>query len=781
MISKPTLADKAMSEEDIKFRFITPAIEQKGWDKSRMRLEYTYTKGRVVVQGALKHRKSAKRVDYLLYAEENYPIAVVEAKDYSHLPGDGLQQAIDYAEDLDVPFAYSSNGGKFVEHDRMTKQERTLDLEDFPTLLELRERLKAHEQLSDSQQELVDFPYYTDTDSYEPRYYQRIAINRTIRAVAEGQKRILLVMATGTGKTYTAFQIIHRLHKSGTKKRILYLADRNILIDQTMKQDFKPFQRFMTKVQDKEAGSSAELYMSLYGQWVRNEKEMKEGEKHPYEEYSRDYFDLIIVDECHRSSINEDKEWHKILEHFDSATQIGMTATPKSKEGADNIEYFGEPIFTYSLKDGINDGFLAPYRITDSYISVDLEGYQPIEGEKDLFGNPIYERIFMQNHFGKSIEIRKRQMVVAKRITEMLKRLGRMTKTIVFCPDEEEALLMRDLLVEMNRDMVRRHPNYVVRITASERNKAAYLDDFIDPYCPTPVIATTSQLLSTGVDTKTVGLIVIDKNVESKTTLKQMIGRGTRIVETKQISKLSFEILDFRRATSQMYDEGFDDIVDADDYKDRMGDKEPKEPRDPKPSPDPDKVSKYHVEGARDIRIVHEKVSYLGPDGKTLITETVTDFTRKAIKGIYPSLDAFRGAWHDADKKAAVLAELEQCDVMLDAIREENPALKDCDDFDVICHVAFDQKPLTRRERIEGVKKRNYLAKYEGKARQVLEALMDKYGEVGVKDIEDTTVLNLPTFRKIAARPRIINGIFKGMEDYQEAVNELKENLYKEA
>lgn len=776
------MIDPKLSEEDVKFQYITPAIQNAGWDKSKIRLEYAYTKGRIMVQGSLKHRKSPKRVDYLLYGEENYPLAVVEAKSSSHLPGDGLQQAMGYAKDLDVKFAYSCNGDKFVEYDFYTASQRELEMDQFPTPEELKRRLKEGESLSDNQEELINIPYYSDADSYEPRYYQRIAINRTIKAVAQGQKRILLVMATGTGKTYTAFQIIHRLHDSKLKRRILYLADRNILIDQTMKQDFKPFRKFMTKVQGKDAGESAEIYMSLYGQWVRKESELKAGARQPYEEYPRNYFDLIIIDECHRSSINEDKEWHKILEYFESATQIGMTATPKSKEGADNIEYFGDPIYTYTLKDGIEDGFLAPYRITNSFIDVDLEGYQPIEGERDLFGNTIYERIFTQNQFGRSISIKKRQLVVAKRITEMLKKIGRMTKTIVFCPEEEEALVMRDLLAEMNKDMMRKYPEYVVRITASERNKATYLDDFIDVYSPTPVIATTSQLLTTGVDCKTVGLIVIDKNVESKTTLKQMIGRGTRIVETRKVSKTSFEILDFRNATSQMLEDGFDDVVDADEYKDRIKD----ESKNPNPTPATapatatEHVPKYYVQGQDDIRVVHESVRNLGPGGK-LVTESLTDFSRKAIRGRYPTLDSLRGAWKAADKKAAILQELEDCDVMLDAIREENPSLKDCDDFDIICHVAYDQKPLTRAERINNVKKRNYLAKYEGKARQVIEALMEKYGEVGIKNIEDATVLNLPTFRRIAARPAIITRIFKGMEDYEQTVRELTDEIYAQA
>ncbi len=782
-VQSATYADIHLSEEDIKSRYIQPALEDKGWDKYHMRLEFPYTAGQIVVQGSLKHRKKGKRVDYLLYTEDNYPIAVVEAKDRKHAPADGIQQAIDYAHDLDLPFAYATNGEKFVEHDMNTGIEQTFGMDEFPTPLALRERhrqwMYENMNLTNEGAQLLDIPYYSDSDSYPPRYYQRIAINKVIEAVACGRNRILLVMATGTGKTYTAFQIIHRLHASGRMKRILYLADRNILIDQTMRQDFKPFRKVMSKVQGKSAESGFEIYMSLYGQWVKNEKEMQPGENQPYESYAKDFFDLIVVDECHRSSINEDKEWHKILTYFDKATQIGLTATPKSVEGADNFEYFGLPVYTYSLKQGIADGYLAPYRVTKSFINVDMEGYVTEEGEQDLFGNDIEESIFTRNSFGREIHITERQKVVAYRITQMMKVIGRMTKTIVFCPDQEEAAIMRELLIVMNQDMVKRYPDYIVRITSDDRVGKSLLDNFIDPYESCPVIATTSELLTTGVDCKTCGLIVIDKEVNNPTTFKQMIGRGTRIFEKKE--KMNFEILDFRGAT-QLFEKGFDpEDIDEEEYKKRK-EKQDK-PDTPKPGggggmqPPKEPHKKYHVDG-HDIKIVHEVVQFLGEDGKTLFTERLTDFTRKAIKKHYPTLDAFRGAWAQADKKQAILDELAENNVLLDAVREENPALADCDYFDIISHVAFDQKPLTRKERIEGVKKRNYLAKYEGQARKVVEGLMEKYGEVGVTNIENPQILSLNPFSQIAKRPRIMKGIFKSPEEYNEAVRELENELY---
>lgn len=782
-ILKATIADNHLSEEDIKNQYIQPNIESKGWDKKHMRLEYAYTAGRIVVQGSLKHRKKGKRCDYILYADDNYPIAVVEAKDHNHLPGDGIQQAIGYAKDLNLPFAYSSNGEKFVEYDMSNGTQRTLGMNEFPTPAELKERERKwqieHEHLTPEAEAMMDIKYYTDNDSFPPRYYQRIAINKVVQAVASGQKKIMIVMATGTGKTYTAFQIIYRLHQSGRFNRVLYLADRNILIDQTMRQDFKPFRKFMTKVQGKDAGTSAEIYMSLYGQWVRNETELKEGKTHPYLDYPHDYFDLIVVDECHRSSVVEDKQYHKILDHFETAVKIGMTATPKCVPGADNIEYFGTPVFTYSLAQGIADGFLAPFRITKSYISYDLQGYNPEPDEVDLKGVTIDKDKFERYDFGKLINIMKRQEVVAHRITEMMKVVGRMTKTIVFCPTQEEALLMRELLIGMNQDMMKRNPNYIVRITSDDRVGKTLLDDFIDPYAQYPVIATTSDLLTTGVDCKTCGLIVIDKEVGSDTTFKQMIGRGTRIFEKK--NKMSFEILDFRNVTTQFMDSIFNGDADADvDYGTRTKDgKGGKDDDTPTPPPSPE-AHKYYVEG-KEARIVHEVVQIIGEDGRTLRTEKLTDFTRRAIKELYPTLDVFRGAWAKADKKQAILDEMKEHDVLLDAVIEEMPKFKDYDYFDIICHLAYDQPPLTRKDRAQRVRESKYLEKYQGKARQIIEGLMDKYGEVGVTDIENPLILNLDPFTQIAKRAMIIMKIFKGQEDYNRAVKDLENEIYKEA
>lgn len=766
--------DITLTEEDVKNRYITPALNLRGWKPNQMLMEYFYTDGRVMVQGSFKHRRKGKKIDYLLLAEENYPIAIVEAKGPTHGMADGIQQAIDYAVDNDIYFAYSSNGEGFVEHDLLTGKERTIALADFPTREELKQRIQAYKPLSTDAQAIVEQPYYSDSDTYPPRYYQRIAINRTVEAIARGKQRILLVMATGTGKTYTAFQIIHRLHKSNLKKRILFLADRNNLIDQTMRQDFKPFSKFMTKIQGKSPQEGFELYMSLYGQWVKND--LKEGEKQPYEHYSPDFFDLIVVDECHRSSINEDKEWHQILEYFSTATQIGLTATPKAAEGANNIEYFGEPIYTYSLRQGIEDGFLAPYRVTKCFLDIDLNGYEPEEDEVDLYDYKLEESIYTRTDFGRKISIKNRHYVVAHRITEMMKKVGRMTKTIVFCPDQEEAGVMREILINMNRDMVQHNPNYVVRITSDDRVGKKLLDDFIDARNPYPVIATTSELLSTGADCKTCGLIVIDKEVKNITTFKQMIGRGTRIYDRDDIHKLNFEILDFRNATANFNDPDFDGPADTHKtYQERK--KEDDTPKTPKPKED--KPYKYHIDG-RDVNIVYENVQFLGEDGKTLCTESLTDFTRKSIQKKYPTLDSFRGAWMKADKKQAIIDELKDDEVLLDAIKEENPALADCDPFDIICHVAFDQKPLTRRERVDGVKKRNYLAKYEGNARRVIEGLMEKYEESGITNIENKNILQVNPFTQIASRPRIIKGVFNGREDYEQTLRDLEQELYQQ-
>lgn len=763
-----------LTEEDTKRLYITPALENV-WDKNLIRMEYSFTAGRIVVRGTMKKRSQGKKADYLLHTSENYPIAVVEAKSSSHAPADGIQQAIDYATILDLKFAYSTNGREFVEHDLITGKQRTLPMNAFPTALELKERLKQSKGLSTEAEQIIDVPYYSSADTYPPRYYQRIAINRTVEAVAKGQERILLVMATGTGKTYTAFQIIHRLYTSGAKKKILYLADRNILIDQTMRQDFKPFKRIMTKVQQKNPESGYEIYMSLYGQWVKNE--LQEGEKQPYEYMSPDFFDLIIIDECHRSSVKEDSEWRAILNYFSSATQIGLTATPKAVDGANNIEYFGKPVFTYSLRQGIEDGFLAPYRITKSFINVDLEGYEPRKEEVDIYNHPLGNQIYTRNLIGRGLHITKRQVIVAKRITEMLKSMGGMVKTIVFCPDQEEAQVMRDLLIEMNQAQVRKNPRYVVRITSEDRVGKSLLDDFIDPDSDYPVVATTSDLLSTGVDCKTCGLIVIDKEVGSMTTFKQMVGRGTRIYE--RTGKMNFDILDFRNVTTLFSDPEFDGTPDEDVFM-------PQPRKTPKPyleiadnpavASEPPAYRKLYVDG-RNISIVHEVVQYLGEDGKTLCTESVTDYTRKTIKQHYPTLDSFRGAWRQARKKKDFLQGMDDLAALIDAVREENPNLADKDEFDIICHVAFDGKPLTRRERVEGVIKRGYLNKFKGEALKIIEALMDKYADTGILDIESLNILSIHPFSQFGKTPKIMK-IFGGREAYNQMIAELEEQLY---
>lgn len=781
----PTFLDKSLSEQDIRDRFITPALEQAGWDAEHRRAEYSFTAGAIIVNGTLKHRKQGKRADYILLTKENYPIAVVEAKDYNHTPSDGIQQAIDYAEILDIPFAYSSNGEAFVEHDMLTGKERTIENDNFPTPLALRARLQEHKRLTMEEQDIIDVPYYTDSDSFEPRYYQRIAINRTVEAVARGQKRILLVMATGTGKTYTAFQIIHRLHAAKKARRILYIADRNILIDQTMRQDFKPFSKIMTKIKGKEAESGYEIYMSLYEQWVKPEEDLQPGEQQPYMDFAKDFFDFIVVDECHRSSAREDSEWRKILEHFSSATQLGLTATPKAEEGANNIEYFGEPVYTYSLSQGIQDGFLAPYRVTQSFLNVDLEGYHATPDEKDINGLPLDE-LYTRDQYGRKISITRRQKVVAHRITQMLRRIGRMTKTIVFCPDQEEADVMRNILIQENQDKMKKYPHYVVRITSDDLVGKKLLDDFIDPDMEQPVIATTSELLSTGVDCKTCGLIVFDKEVKSMTQFKQMLGRGTRIYDKNNIHKLSFEVLDFRNVTNLFADPDFDGPVVTISYPNGEKPAKGKKPQPPQEG-DGDGAAeehpqyKVHVEGHRGIKIVNEHVLYVGADGKTLTTESVTDYTRKAFKEKYATLDKFKGTWSAVDKKK-ILEDIDGGKELIDAVRDENPELRDMDIFDIVCHVAFDKKPLTRRERVNNVRKRGYLNKYNGQAREILDALIEKYQDNGILDFENLQTLNNDPFRRFGKRTRIMK-LFGDQEGkgYHKALAEIENELYKDA
>ena len=763
------MSKKDLTEEDIKLRYITPAINNAGWKNEHIRMEYYFTDGRVIFQGKVHARQTGKKADYLLFHAANKPIAIVEAKDNNKPLGGGMQQAMEYAHILDIPFAYSSNGDGFLEHDFLTGKETELSLKQFPTPENLYKRLIDAKQLSGEALKIVEQPFYSDPYTYDPRYYQRIAVERTVEAIAKGKDRVLIVMATGTGKTITAFQIIHRLKASGLKKKILYLADRNILIDQTMVQDFKPFKKVMTKVQGATIDSAYEVYMALYHQLVSNE----EGVEDPFKQVQPTFFDLIIVDECHRGSAKDDSAWRKVLEYFNSATQIGMTATPKAETGANNLDYFGEPIFTYSLLQGIQDGFLAPYRVTNSYISIDLQGFKPDDDEKDLLGRDIAQRLYERKDIGRDIAFTKRREIVAKRITKMLKQIGRMTKTIVFCTDIEEAEAMRSLLVNLNADMCKKDVRYIMRITGDDNVGKKQLDNFIDVDQPYPTVVTTSELLATGVDCKTCGLIVIDKEIGSMTEFKQIIGRGTRLRTDK--GKWHLEILDFRNATAKFKDPKFD------------GDPEPPQGKSGKPYTMPEEPScnvsephvKYLVEGEK-IAITTEIVSILGEDGKTMRTESITDFTRKQIRKRYATLNDFVKNWTEAERKKAIVDELKDYSVLVDAVREKNPALANADIFDVICHVAFDQPPVSRRERANNVKKRNYFAKYEGKAREVLEALLDKYADYGILNLEDSDILDTAPFNKIG-KPQKIVKLFGGLDKFEQALKELENEIYKVA
>ena len=759
---------KQLSEEDIKLQFITPALEGAGWDKQHIRMEYAFTDGRIIFQGQSSHARKAKKfADYLLQAEPNkFPIAVLEAKDNNHPISGGIGQAKTYAEILDLKFAYSSNGDGFTEYDFTTGNEKNIGLDEFPTPEQLKERLLKFKGYTPEEQKIVEQPYYYDIDSHEPRYYQRIAIDRTVEAVAKGQNRILIVMATGTGKTFTSFQIIHRLTKSGAKKKVLYLADRNVLIDQTMTQDFRPFKGRMTKIQNRTMDSSYEIYMALYQQLVSPE----EDKPNPYTEFQPSFFDLIIVDECHRGSAKDDSQWKEILKYFSSATQIGMTATPKAVDGANNLDYFGNPVYTYSLKQGIEDGFLAPYRVTNSFLSVDLTGYIPEEGEADLNGKLIEPEYFSRKEFGRELAINKRREIVAWRITKMLKQIGRMTKTIVFCPDIEEAEAMRQLLTNFNADLCQKDHRYVMKITGDDYEGKKQLDNFIDVDQQYPTVVTTSEMLSTGVDCKTCGLIVIDKEIQSMTEFKQIVGRGTRIREDK--GKWHFEILDFRDATKLFHDPEFD------------GDPEPptggggggnNPPKPPKPKTLGEPHEKYHVDGV-DIQIDKEYVSFLDANGK-LTKESYTDFTRKRILGKYPSLNDFLQKWSEAERKEVIVKELKEYDVLIDAIREQNPTLAEADIFDIICHVAFDQKPMTRKERANKVKKSDYFSQYGEQARTVLEILLDKYADTGILELENIAILLTPQLAQFG-RPQKIMKYFGGMEGYMSAVRNMETRLY---
>lgn len=777
---------KQMTEEDIKRIYITPNIESK-WDRLHITMETKITDGRINLKGNLAVRETPKKADYVLYDDNMKPIAIVEAKDNNHTVSFGMQQAMTYAQMLDVPFAYSSNGDAFQEHDFLTGQERQIALEDFPTCADLTSRYETGANggagLSDDEKKIQASPYYTSQTTFSPRYYQRNAIDKTLEAIAKGQDRLLLVMATGTGKTYTAFQIVYRLLKAGMVKKVLYLADRNILVDQSIQQDFSPLKKTIHKVNfakdDPATVTSYEVFFSLYQQLT--DREDDEGDED--EAVSRlaslfqpDFFDLIIVDECHRGSAKKDSNWRKILEYFDSSIQLGMTATPKETRYISNIDYFGEPVYTYSLKQGIEDGFLAPFKVINVKTNIG-EGWRPEKGQTDIYGNEIEDRIYSNSDYDYNLILEARLKEVAKEITDYLKSTDRMQKTIVFCATEEHAERMRIELNNLNQDKVQENPDYVVRITGSDPYGKSKLDYFISVASEYPVIATTSKLLSTGADCKMTKLIVLDQMIGSMTEFKQIIGRGTRIREAE--GKTHFTVMDFRNVTRLFADPDWDGPIEQDDDYGKPVTPRPGGgttiPGDPPTVTVPDK---YYVdtEGCP-VSVTGKTVSVYDADGKLLRQESIVDYTKTNILGTYASLDNFIRQWSAEEKKETIKNLLLQHGIDLEAMKEDQ-GMTDVDDFDFICHVAYDQKPLTRRERANNVKKRDFLSKYSGVAREVLEALLDKYMNTGIYEIEKTDILKLDPFMKYG-KPTKIAGYFGGKDGYLKAVRELEEELYK--
>ena len=782
-----------LSERDICTQYITPALVRSGWElATQVREEFSLTNGRILVRGKLHARARNTRADYVLFYKPNLPIAVIEAKDNRHSLGDGMQQGLGYGELLQVPFIFSSNGDGFLFHNKIAVDgviEREIGLDEFPSAETLWQWWAAHRGLSEAQQNLVKQDYYSDGSDKTPRYYQLLAIDKTMEAIAKGPNRILLVMATGTGKTFTAFQIIWRLWKSKTKQRILFLADRNILVDQTMTNDFKSFGSAMTKIQKRQADKSYEIYLSLYQAVTGTEEEQK-----IYKQFSRDFFDLIVIDECHRGSAAEDSAWRQILEYFASATQVGLTATPKETREVSNIDYFGEPIYTYSLRQGIDDGFLAPYKVVRIDIDRDLVGWRPSVGQKDKYGHEIEDRIYNQRDFDKTLVLEPRTQLVAKKISDFLRQTNRFDKTIVFCENIDHAERMRQALVNENADLAADNARYVMRITGDNEEGKAELDNFIFPESTYPVIATTSKLMTTGVDAQTCKLIVLDQRIQSMTEFKQIIGRGTRINEV--YGKFYFTIIDFKKATELFADPDFDgDPVqiyepspgdspvppDEPEVEDVIGgeDLEPEGGFDWKGGgdrgngDDPPGVRRYVVANV-EVRVVSERVQYYNPDGK-LVAESLKDYTRKTLTQEFASLDDFLVRWSSADKKQAIVNELAQEGVFFEALADE--VGKDCDPFDLLCHVAWDQPPLTRRERAERVKKRDYFTKYGDRARRVLEALLAKYADAGVGQIEETQVLTLAPLTEFGTPTEIVK-LFGGKDAYQQAVRELTQSLY---
>ena len=781
------ISKKQMSEEDIKLQYITPAITAK-WDIKKITMETNITDGKINLKGNFVTREKPKRADYVLYLNSNNPIAIVEAKDNKHSISHGLQQAMAYASMLDIPFAYSSNGDGFFEHDFLTGKERELDLDEFPTEEELYCRYKNGanngEGLSENQEKMIQQPYYSSQKTYPPRYYQRIAINRTVDAISRGKDRLLLVMATGTGKTYTAFQIVYRLLKSGMKSKILYLADRNNLVDQSIQQDFAPLEKVIHKVNfskdDPSTITSYQVYFSLYQQLAAGNDDQEEDINNTIiklkQLFRSDFFDLIIVDECHRGSAKKESNWRKILEYFASATQIGMTATPKETKYISNIDYFGEPIYTYSLKEGIEDGFLAPFKVINVMTDIG-EGWRPRKGQCDIYGNEIEDRIYTNSDYDYNIIIEDRIQQVAAEITNYLKSTDRMAKTIVFCATEDAAERMRVALVNQNSDMVQKNPDYVVRITGSDTYGKSKLDYFISVREKYPVIATTSKLLSTGSDCKMTKLIVLDEMIGSMTEFKQIIGRGTRLREKE--GKTHFVVMDFRNVSRLFADPDWDGPIEMDeDFNPKSGsERNTKPPVGPGPDPiDPKQPKPIVNRDGCQVKIVYKTVSVYDTNGKLLRQESIIDYTKENILGAYASLDNFIRKWSAEEKKEKIRGLLREQGIDLETLKEDQ-GMSDVDDFDFICHIAFDKKPLTRKERAENVKKRDFLNKYSGAAREVLEALLDKYMNTGIYEIEKTEILKLDPFMRMG-KPQKIASYFGGKDGYLKAVKELENAIY---
>ena len=775
--NKTKLMDKRnLSERDVCTKYITPAIENAGWNKlTQFREEVTFTDGKIYVKGKLTARGTRKRADYILYYKPNIPVAIIEAKDNNHSVRAGMQQALDYALVLDVPSAFSSNGDGFIFHDRTAEGENVeteVDLDSFPTPEQLWQKYKKFKGIENPEAEkIVTQDYYLDASGRKPRYYQQVAINRAVEAIAKGQNRILLVMATGTGKTYVAFQIIHRLWKSGTKKRILFLADRNALIDQTRRGDFKHFKDKMTVVKHRMIDKSYEIYLALY-QGLSGADE----DANAYKQFTPGFFDLIVIDECHRGSAKEDSVWREILTYFKDATHVGLTATPKETTETSNIEYFGEPVYTYSLKQGIDDGFLAPYRVIRVGLNVDLEGWRPESGKTDKNGAIVEDRIYNRRDFDKTLVIDERTETVARKLTEFLKGFDRYAKTIVFCSDIDHAERMRMALMNLNSDIVGYNYKYIMQITGDNDEGKRELDNFINPEEPYPVIATTSELMTTGIDAQTCKVIVLDANIGSMTKFKQIIGRGTRINE--EFNKLYFNILDFRNATNLFADPNFDgepirvkpvsedtdlaDIVDEEEENDTpVIDEEtgeeilvhPPDPEPPLPPPmPPPPRKKIYVNGV-DVTVLVSRELYFDKNGKP-VTISLKDHTKEIITGQYATLNDFLNSWNSAERKEAVIKELEEQGVLVDALNDA--VNREVDIFDLICHVAYDQPPLTRKERATNVKKRNYFTKYGEQARKVLEALLEKYADEGVTNIESMEILKVQPITEYGSPVEII-------------------------